>query len=55
MTGIIQRNCKGLRAIYEEVRFLMNRFQIFCICLQEVILENIQEENTKSLQQSHPY
>ena len=41
MTGIIQRNCKGLRAIYEEVRFLMNRFQISCICLQEVMLENI--------------
>ena len=42
MTTIIWWNCKGLRARHEEVRLLMNRFQSSCICLQEVMLENVE-------------
>ena len=41
MSRIIQWKCKGLMARYKEVWFLMNRFQPSCLCLQEVMLDNV--------------
>ena len=41
MSRIVQWNCKRIRVRHKEVRLLMNRFQLSCICLQEVILENV--------------
>ena len=41
MTRIVQWNCKGLRVRHEEVKLLINRSQPSCICLQEVMLENV--------------
>ena len=40
ITKIVQWNCKGLKAIHEEVRLLMIKRQPSYICLQEVMLEN---------------
>ena len=39
MAKNVQWNCKGLRVIHEEVRFLMNRHQPSYICLHELMLE----------------
>ena len=41
MSRIVQWNHKGLRARHKKVWFLMNIFQLSCICLQEVMLENL--------------
>ena len=41
MTRIVQWNCKGLRVRHVEAKFLMNRSQPFCICLQELMLEKV--------------
>ena len=40
MSNIIQWNCKGLNARYEEVWLLMNKIYSSCICLQDYMLEN---------------
>ena len=36
-----QLNTMGLRARQDEVQLLMNNIQPSCICLEEVVLENI--------------
>ena len=41
MSKIVQWNSKGLKARHKEVQLLMNRFQPSCMCLQEVMLENV--------------
>ena len=41
MRRIVQWNCKGPRARHEEVELLMNKSQPSCICLQEVMPENV--------------
>ena len=41
MNRIVQWNCKSLRATHKEVLLLMNKFQSSCICLEEVMQENV--------------
>ena len=41
MTRIVQWNCKALRVRHKKVKLLMNNSQSSCICLQEVMLENV--------------
>src|SRR5208282_6524281 len=38
MANIIQWNCRGLRANYNELDLLLSRWQPVAVCLQEIIV-----------------
>ena len=40
MDSIIQWNCRGLRANFDEIQLLINNFTPLGICLQETMQNN---------------
>ena len=53
---IIQLNCRGIRANYEELLLFLNKYNPKVVCLQETFLKNKNQLNIKQFQSyNHQY
>ena len=47
---ILQWNCRGISAYYEELQLLLNKFNPKVVCLQEIFLKDKNQLNIKYFQ-----
>ena len=47
---ILQWNCRGIRANYEELQLLLNKYNPKVVCLQETFLKDKNQLNIKHFQ-----